>query len=186
MAWLSTDQIQQIEESTPTSNYIKLNKLPENKEHRYRAFGEPITGYLGWTEPDTTSPYGKPIRWELKPKTLPETLQKDEKTGQPRVQFFVSGLFWDYTNNLFGIIEITQRMIFDRLKALECDEDYGDLKTFDIKITRKIQSEFTKYEVMPSPPKPVNKELEAAYNDFYCDLNALYRGEDPFKDPAKT
>lgn len=186
MAWLTAEQIQQIEEIAPASNYIKLNKLPEGKECRFRAFGEPITGYLGWTEADKDAPYGKPIRWELKPTTLPPNLQKDEKTGQPRLQLFVTGVFYDYTNSMFGIIEVTQKMIFDRFKALESDEDYGDLKNFDIKVTRKKENEFTKYEVMPSPPKPVAKEIEAAYKDFYCDLRALYDGGDPFKDPSKA
>jgi len=33
---------------------------------------------------------------------------------------------------------------------------------------------------MPEPKEPVSKEIKEAYKEAHIDLEALYRGEDPF------
>jgi hypothetical protein len=35
-----------------------------------------------------------------------------------------------------------------------------------------------------APPKPVSKSVQDRYDNFFCNLNALYDGEDPFTDPT--
>lgn len=181
MAWITAEQLKQVEEnSANSSSYINLNKLPENKEHRFRAFGEAKTGWQGWIKEDGKA---KPIRWELKPETLPANLEPFQD-GSVGLQFFVTSLFWDYTADRFGIMLVTQKTVYEKFAKYESDPDYGDCTGYDIKITRTVKNDRTSYDVIAAPPKPVAKSIEQAYADFYCDLNALYDNEDPFKDPA--
>lgn len=182
MAWLSPTQLQQIDDLAPASSYISLTKLPEGKEHRFRAFGPPISGYQGWAKNEKGET--KPIRWEFKPDEIPPNLEEPKYGGDP-LQYFVAGLFWDYTAEKFGIMQVTQQAVIKRFGAMQSDSDYGDPTEYDIKITRKVQNDRTTYDVMPSPPKPAAKSIQEAYENFYCDLSALYDGGDPFKDPSK-
>lgn len=180
MAWLTASQKEQIaENSVGNSAYINLNKLPEGKEFRYRAFGEAIVGYQGWIKENGKN---KPVRWEQKPEELPSNLEPFQD-GSIGLTFFVASVFWDYSADRFAIMQITQKTVYERLQKFEADSDYGDLTGYDIKITRSVKNDRTTYDVVPTPPKPVLKSIRDAYDQLHCNLEALYDGEDPFADP---
>lgn len=181
MPFLTAEQLDTLNENSQgSSSYVNLSKLPLDKECRFRFFGSAILGWQGWVkDPETGN--NKPIRWERKPDELPPNIEPDRQ-GNINLTFFVAGLVWDYTNDRFGIMQVTQKSVLERIDKLERDEDYGEITGYDIKITRRMKGDFTNYELAPTPPKPPAKSIQAAYEDLYCNLAALYDGGDPFKD----
>lgn len=53
------------------------------------------------------------------------------------------------------------------------NEDWGDPKNYDLKITRDGDGMETKYSVLPRPAKDVDPEIMTAYLDANIDLEAL-------------
>lgn len=174
--WLSTETIEEISsESSSLGRYLNPSKLEGEK--RLRFFGEGITGFSAWTTDK------KPIRWETKPDSLPANIAPD-MGGKVGTKRFLAGLVYDYEAQDFKILEITQRTLMDQLFKFIKDEDYGDPTGYDIKISKSGQGKDTEYSLLASPPKPVTKEMAAAYADVRCNIRALYDGEDPWAEPT--
>jgi hypothetical protein len=75
---------------------------------------------------------------------------------------------------------ITQASIQGPIEDLVANEDWGDPREYDLTITKKGEGLETEYSVQPSPQKPVPTEAHAAYRAVKIDLDALFRGADPF------
>jgi len=77
-------------------------------------------------------------------------------------------------------------MIYNDLVKLNLDEDFGDLTTYDIKVTKTGSDKTTKYSITPDPNKsPLTREdksLAATIN--LCEACGVTPGDenDPFKD----
>jgi hypothetical protein len=179
--FFTAEQFQQLEENAQSdSRYVKINKLKSDVEHRYRYFGTAITGFEGWVENEQGKP--APIRFELRPEELPENLKPD-MNGKKDLKFFMAGIVWDYQEESFKILSITQKTLLDKVKKYAMDDDYGNPTGYDIKVTRSEKDGRTTYDLIAAPPKPALKSIGAAFEDLYCDLSRLYDGEDPFEEP---
>ena len=179
MAFLTAAQLQTVEENSQTSSgYVKLGKQNEGQEYRYRFFGEGIIGWEAYLENESGGV--TPIRWEMKPSSLPPNVKPD-MNGSREPKFFMAGLVWDYTDNAFKILSITQKTLQNKINELIVDPDWGDITGFDIKITRKKKGDKTEYAINPAPAKPVTAAIKEAYESFHCNLAALFENEDPFK-----
>jgi hypothetical protein len=178
MAFLTEDQVQQVATNSATdSRYVQPSKLTEGKEYRYRFFGEALTGYEAWL--DMGNNVSKPQRWEMCPTELPANAKADQN-GKTEARFFLAGIVWDYANERFSIMQLTQKTLLDKLRKYTADEDYGDATEYDIKITRKVQGERTSYDLVAAPPKPVAKAIAIEFEEFECNLKALISNDDPF------
>lgn len=155
-------------------NYIKLSKLEDGKEHRYRFVGTSISGFETWTEDS------KPVRFEYKPslEELPSNVRLVD--GAPQLKRFLATLVWDYQHECFRLLSFTQTSVKDAIKKLCRDSDYGDPRGYDIKITRTGQNLETEYTVIAAPPKPMAKAIQTALDKFHCDLNGYFAGKDIF------
>lgn len=182
MAFLTAAQLQVVEENSQTSSgYVKLGKQNEGQEYRYRFLGP---GILGWEAYQETEGGGvKPIRWQMKPAVLPANIKPD-MNGSVEPKFFMAGLVWDYTENAFRILSITQKTLQAKINELSADPDWGDVTQYDVKITRKKKGDKTEYSMNPAPAKAVSASIQEAYESFYCNLEALFDNGDPFKKPS--
>lgn len=180
--WLAEEVLDEVAKESSMQGYISPSKLEEKKPHRFRIFGSAITGFECWCEEGKKS---KPKRYPMKPEEsdLPSTVKMDD-SGRPQLKRFLATLVWDYQNEDFRILQITQKSIIGDLNKYVKDPDYGDPQGYDIKLTRTGSGIDTEYSVVASPPKDMPKAIQQAYEEFYCDLNALFAGEDPFKDPS--
>lgn len=157
-------------ESSGLGRYINPSKL--DGEIRLRFFGAGITGFEGWTEDN------KPVRFETRPETLPANLK--QRDNGPAIKRFLAGVVWDYANEEFKILQMTQRTLMEQLFKFVKDEDYGDPTGYDIKISKTGEGMKTEYSLVAAPPKAVSKELQAKYDALQCNLKALFDGDDPF------
>lgn len=173
--FLSLDVIEEIaKESSGSGRYINPSKI--EGELRLRFFGTGITGFEAWTEDN------KPIRWETKPEKLPANVRVQE--GYAPLKRFLAAKVYDYAAGDFKILQITQKTLMDQLFKYIKDEDYGDPTQYDIKISKTGEGKKTEYTLVAAPPKPVSKEIQAAYDEWPCNLNALFDGDDPFAEAS--
>lgn len=180
-SFFTEEQLQQLEQNAVSdSRYVKISKIKEGEPHRYRYFGTSITGFEGWLEAETPTP----VRYELHPEEVPSNLRPD-MNGKKSLKFFVAGVVWDYQDEAFKILLLTQKTLIDKLRKYSIDSDFGDPVEYDIKITRTVKNDRTSYELMAAPPKPAAKAIQAAYEqELNCDLRRLFDNEDPFADPT--
>ena len=188
-AFLSEDQVAEVQKDTKADDrYISPSKLPDGKEQRYRCFGAGLTGYEGWIQ-DEAGKY-KPMRWAVKPELdeLPANIRRNDKTGAIEApKRFLAALVWDYQKEQFSILQISQKSILNEFMALiSDDEDYGDPSQYDIKITRTGQELLTRYSIKGAQLKSPPAAAVAAFEDeeFFCDLNHLMLGLDPWDPKA--
>ena len=160
-------------------NYMKF----EEGENRIRILEKPITGYVYWEDAEgnlvpkneMAGKGGRPVRvehWE-------ELFSAQRKA----MKGFAAMVVWNYKAEKVQILEVKQVGIMNALEALSLSKSWGDVTTFDIVITKTrtgINPTDVEYSVMPEPKEPVSKEIKEAYKEAHIDLEALYRGEDPF------
>lgn len=177
-AWLSQETVEEVSKEVNSSRYVNPSKLEENKDHRFRFFGTGITGFEVWTTDK------KPVRFTSMPADadLPGNV-KIEEDGNPSIKRFIAGLVYDYQDEQFKILQLTQKGLMNSLFKYMQDSDYGDPVNYDIKLTRKGSGLKTEYTLAPAPPKAVTKGILTAYEELYCNLEALYEGKDPFEKP---
>jgi hypothetical protein len=174
LSFLSSDTVDQVSKETSSGRYINPAKIEGEK--RIRFFGTGITGFEGWTTDN------KPVRWESKPDKLPANLKQED--GRDPLRRFIAGVVWDYDNEEFKILQITQKTIMNDLFKFMKDSDYGDPTEYDLKISRKGEGKNTEYSTVPAPPKSITKDMAEAYEALHCNLAALFDGDDPFAEPA--
>lgn len=150
---------------SPKSNsgYTKL----ENGTTKIRILSMPVIGWEEWID-------NKPVRYKMEDK--PDFWRDSLRPGK----HFWAMLVWNYQANQIQIFHITQGSIRKAIESLSKDPDWMAPYFYDIKITREGEGLKTKYTVNPLPHKPVSDEIQKAFENCPCNLDALFTGEDPF------
>lgn len=174
MAFLAPALIEQLRQET-SSNSRYLNPSKIEGEARLRFLGEGKTGFESWTLEN------KPVRWEQRPKELPDNIKRDD-TGAKPCRRFLAAIVYDYQDDAFKCINITQKCLLDAVFKLCEDPDYGDPNNYDIKIERKGEKLLTTYTLTPCPPKDLSPKVATRWKEE-CEkinLDNLYSGEEIF------
>ena len=72
------------------------------------------------------------------------------------------------------------------LYEMEQTEEWGDLKGYDIDITKTKAGDKTSYTVQGVPPKELSEEIKKAFADTKVDLRKLFEGEYPIETNDET
>lgn len=150
------------------SDYMKL----EDGQNKFRILSSPLIGFMYWTKDN------KPVRSPDPFDGVPDDARLDEGKFKPK--HFWALVVWNYAESRVQILELTQASIQGPINDLVCNADWGDPREYDITITKKGQKLDTEYTVQPSPQKAVPVEAHKAYREMRIDLEALFRGADPF------
>jgi hypothetical protein len=167
------DNYEDNENLNETSNrYMKF----ETGENKFRVLASAIVGWEWW---ETTPEGGRtPKRVRIDEKLDVSKLEDPES-----VKRFWAFPVYNYKLNKIQILEITQKGIQSTLRGLAKSKDWGSPTGYDISVVREGEGLETKYEVIPSPPKPLDKEVEKEFKGMYLNLKTLYEGGDPFAKP---
>lgn len=150
-------------------------KLQEGA-NKYRVLSDVVIGWEGWKD-------GKPFRHEgAECKIKDEDVEINKMSGKPAINYFWAMVVWNYGEEALQVLTLTQKTIMGPLYELEKNEDWGDLKNYDIQITKKKDADKTSYTVIGIPPKAVAKEITEAYKETDIDLGKLFDGEYPIKE----
>lgn len=156
--------------SVPTdSKYMKLEK----GSNKFRVLGAAIVGFEWWADAE-----GKRKPFRVK------TFQEAVNQGIEPIKHFWAFPVWNYAAQKVQVLQVTQKSIMNAITAYVENEDWGDPKEYDFTIKRDGDGMDTEYQVIASPHKPTPKEVSQAYAETFIDLEALYRGEDPFAKEA--
>lgn len=157
--------------SIPKSSgqFMKL----ENGNNKFRVLSDVVIGWEGWKD-------GKPFRHEGDTCQIkPHQVDTDQMSGKPKINYFWAMSVWNYQDEKVQVLQLTQKTVMGPLFDLEENEDWGDLKDYDVTVTKTKEGDRTKYSVMPSPKKQVSKEIAEAYAEAKPDLSKLFAGEYP-------
>jgi len=153
--------------------YLKL----QPGDNKIRVVGNPISGYIDWDYTDPQKPNGKPVRSPLK-LGKPVPLNPGNAEKQPKI--FWAMEVYDYATESIKIWEVASGTIREKLEGFIKNSDYGPLTEYNLTINKTGSGLTTKYEVIPSPPKPAEAKVIQATMEIVCNLEALYDGGDPF------
>lgn len=146
-------------------NYLKFKKGTT----KIRILSDSITWRVDWND-------NKPVRTKEQQKAF-------DPDRKPR--HFRAFVVYDYDDKAIKVCEVTQKAIQNAVLALYKDEDWGDPKQYDLKITKEWDGMETKYTVNPAPAKELDKDIELQYKSLKIDLRELFEWWDPFN-PTHT
>jgi len=137
-----------------------------------------VTGYIKFTAAK------KPIRIR-DDQTFPLDVEWGpglNNTVQKARRFWATAVLNRATGEI-QVFEWTQATVYNALDALLEDEDWGDLRHYDVKITAKGSGKDVEYSVVPGNKKPLSPEDAAKWQELsesWVGLDALYQAADPF------
>lgn len=164
---------------TPKSSG-RYTKIKDGDNFRLRILTNPIIYWEWWTEDK------KPLRVEY---TGSWVKTPEHATGKSKLVWAV--VVWNYNTEQTEIWNIGQATVRDALEWYIRDEDFGDPKLYDVKISRKGSGmDDTVYTLAPlmkqENMKPIaDKILKEAWE---INLKALITNDNPFEvsDEAET
>jgi hypothetical protein len=155
---------------TPPKNYLRFQK----GDTAFRIIGPATLGWEYWIE---DAKGRKPVR-------LAMGAEKPEIDGVPDqdVKHFWAFPVLDYLECRVMLLEITQRGVQKAIKQLVDDPAWGDPTGYDIVVKRTGDGMDTEYSTMARPPKPLPKDIQDECDKVLAsiDMDALFRGDDPF------
>lgn len=161
-------------EAPQGGNYMKL----QIGENRFRVLGPAVVGNLFWT---TDGEGGrKPVRRRMGEAIHDDELGMDAHGKPERVRHFWAFPVWNVTAKQVQILEVTQRTIQESILSLNESQDWGDPTGYDIIIRKSGSGLDTEYNVLPGKAEPTPTEAQREYLKANIDMDALFRGGDPF------
>jgi hypothetical protein len=88
---------------------------------------------------------------------------------------------WNHTTGQVEVFQTSKKVIKSQILNLARDPDYGALSGYDLKIKRTGDKMETVYTVIPTPPKPLDQEIQEKADDTYVNIEALFEGKNPFE-----
>ncbi len=172
-AYQVPDKTRQFMKLTPGDNLI-------------RVLSAPLLGFVVFNEDK------KPVRKDFekgdftKEEMEEHNAKKNEDGSYEGSKHFWIMLVWSYEYNAPKILEITQVSFLKPLNKLFNNEKWGDLRNYDIDITREGSTKNdTVFEVFPEPPSELVPEIRQTLKEMkdnnLLDLNAIWKGEYPFE-----
>jgi hypothetical protein len=152
-------------------------KLQDGK-NKFRVLSDIVVGFEGWKDK-------KPFRHPGTECKIKDNQVDLNQSGKPNINYFWAMVVWNYEEERVQVLQLTQKTIMNPLYDMEQNEDWGDLKNYDIEINKKKEGDKTSYTVLGIPPKPLSDEIKKAFEEANMDLNKLFEGEYPQEvDPA--
>lgn len=165
-----------------TGNYMKL----EEGDNTFRVLSSAITGWEIWGEEvregkNTRVPYRFHLNDDIEQK------YQDLQTENNKFKVFWAFVVFNRDAKKIQILEVTQNSVRKALQALVNNKKWGNPKDYDIVITKNKTGPLpmdVEYIVTPDPKEAVDPAIVAKYKAMNINLDALYKGEDPFSTEA--
>ena len=183
MQLFSTEGLKTLDSASDNSIYLRINKLEANKAHKLRV----LDGIWAWrifVLPEGESKQ-RPIRPATKPDFIPPNATEGFNGDKPKWQLTLALMVWDYAAEAFKVLEIHQTTILESIKELQTDENWGDVREYDLSFKRLEKDGKVSYKVTPLPKTKVPKAMAEALANTPYRMENLYEGGHPFGDDAE-
>jgi len=151
-------------EAPETSNgFMKF----EDGDSTFRVLSSAITGWEFWTNDN------KVVRSKEFPMETPN-IKLDKSSKPTKAKHFWAFTVWNYATESVQVLHIAQKSIQTDILNLVNDEDWGNPKEYDMKVTRTGKELLTKYQISPKPKKPITEEQAEAYTASDFDIETMY------------
>ena len=160
------------------SNYMEF----EEGQNAFRILSSAIVGYEWWVDAEEGS--RKPIR--VKTADEVPTDVKNATDKQSKAKHFWAFTVFNYKTKSIQILELKQQTIMRAIEAFVNNAKWGDPKKYDIiieKVKTGAKDWDVEYNVIPEPPTPLDAGIAELAKHIPVNLNAIYKGEDPFAVP---
>jgi hypothetical protein len=159
------------------SKYMKF----QEGVNLFRFLAKPIMGREFWkTDPkDVTK--RTPIRRRMDESISVSELEINPKSGKiDDAQHFWAMPVWNYKEKMVQILEIKQKGILEAIKSYVENPKWGSPLEYDITVTKSGSGMETKYLTDHDPKEPLDAEIKKAWDSTKINMEALFKGEDPF------
>ena len=158
----------------PPASSSQFAKLQDGV-NKFRFLSDVVFGWEGWKDK-------KPFRHEgMNCNIKPEQVDKN-MNGDPAISFFWAAVVWNYKDKKVQVLSLTQKTIMRVLYQYEQKEEFGDIKGYDVEITRSKEGDKTVYTTIAMPPKTLASEIKEIYEKTDVKLEALFKGEYPMEE----
>ena len=171
--------------------YLTASKLGDGESYRVAILSEePLEYFTVWGESDEGQK--RPFRFVSEPspteigEELGEFKQRLNYEGSEleKPKFGLSFYCFDYADEKVKVFEITQKTLMKELDGISQSEDYEDLHSWDLVLSRKGLKMNTEYKILPGPRKKgMQEKIDAAWEEAQSkgyDLQQLLIGGSPF------
>lgn len=169
-----------------------LNKFPEGQT-RFRILESPVTPFVeAWKTKDDTR---KPVRVRVGKGGFQKALEqlseigydKTDKFGEQKPRYLWACKVYHYNSptktsdgGSVKILSFHQKNIMNTLESNSLTEDWSDVTSYDIIVTREGSDMSSKYAVTNCVPKPLPKEAEEVIKEEVVDWDKYIASEDPW------
>jgi len=159
--------------------YLKAPKAGQSIT--FRILGDPLEYYMGFKTDSEGKPH--PVRKYTEGEFKRGDIDAKNKFGRAQLPTYT--LAWEVMvgGERVMIFEARQTTILNSLYGLEQDEDWGDLRDYDVKIT--ADDDGKGYSVKPKPKSPLTDAQRGLYAGLVANgfsLKVLMDGKDPFSE----
>lgn len=160
----------------------------QNGDNLVRVLTSPLLGWVIFTEDK------KPVRKEFidgnnnftKDELIEFKAKKNEEGHIEAPKHFWMLLVWDFQTNSPKVLEVTQVSIIKKLHAYLKDEDWGDLREYNVNITRSgTNKNDTEYDVIAKPKKDLPEQAQKFVQEMktkgLVNMAAIWEGQYPFE-----
>lgn len=144
-------------------------------DNTFRVMSDIVTGWEGWKDKKPFRRAGDVCNIKVEEVEL-------DSFGKPNRKYFWAMAVWNYDMKQIQVLEITQSSIMNTLFNLENNGKWGDLKNYDITVTKKGEKMETEYQIVPNPKEELTADIVKAYTDSKVDLSKLFDGEYPMSE----
>lgn len=121
-------------------------------QNRLRVLGDFQIGWEGWIN-------GKPTRHRGDVCHIDASIVDQNKDGTPNMHYFWVAPVYDYRDQAVRVLEITQKTIMGTLQNLEENPAWGDVKKYDLVVSKTKNGDKTSYAVVANPPTVMPNEI---------------------------
>ena len=162
------EEVKPMNKENQKSLFTRFN-LGDNK---VRILSEVTIGYVWWENK-------KPYRCER----LDQIPSGIEKGGRDGFKEFWAFKVYNHTEQTVQVMEVTQTTIKTALFSYNNDEDWGDVREYDLNIRKTGEGMKTEYTVIPSPKKELTPAVLEATERVKINWENYMSGEKCFEFP---
>lgn len=190
MPLISTAASTMVNKGGGNGGYLTATKLGDGKSMRLALLSrEALESWTVWGENgDSKKPFrflSEPTQEEIA-QELGEYTQRQnyEQTGLEPPKFSATFFVWSYEEEKVMIWEVAQRTLIKELDKITQTEDYADIWSWDLVVSRNGMKKKTEYSILPAPQKAaLRPQIDEAWQKAQeegANLNRLMIGGNPF------